>query len=89
MLQVITGMYFGDVALNETEHRRTIYTNVDFSEVGPVDMPVSYECDRDLLVRSHSRRTDTDVAKYRRVKSAASSDGWRSSRRPTDLDQHL
>lgn len=33
-------MYFGDVALNETEHRRTIYTNVDFSEVGPVGMPV-------------------------------------------------
>ncbi len=39
MLQVITGMYFGDVALNVTEHRRTLYTNADFSVVGPVDLP--------------------------------------------------
>lgn len=28
MLQVITGMYFRDVALYETEHRRTLYTNL-------------------------------------------------------------
>ncbi|WP_343448568.1 hypothetical protein [Micromonospora oryzae] len=40
MLQVITGMYFGDVALNATEHRRTLFTNADFSAVGPVDLPV-------------------------------------------------
>lgn len=33
-------MYFGDVALNETEHRRTIYTNANFLAVGPVSMPV-------------------------------------------------
>ncbi len=30
MLQVITGMYFQDVRLNETEHRRTLYTNASF-----------------------------------------------------------
>lgn len=40
MLQVITGMYFGDVPLNATEHRRTLYTNADFSVVGQVDLPV-------------------------------------------------
>ncbi|MER7169188.1 hypothetical protein ABT336_24395 [Micromonospora sp. NPDC000207] len=39
MLQVITGMYFGDVALNATEHCRTLYTNADFSVVGQVDLP--------------------------------------------------
>lgn len=51
--------------------------------------PMSYEGGCDLLIRPHSRRTDVDLAKYRRVKNAASSDGWRSSRRPTGLDQHL
>lgn len=40
VLQVITGMYFRDVALNETEHRWTLYTNAEFLAVGPVDMPV-------------------------------------------------
>ncbi|MGW3606392.1 hypothetical protein [Micromonospora sp. NPDC005161] len=40
VLQVVTGMYFGDVALNETEHQRTLYTNADFSRVGPFGMPV-------------------------------------------------
>jgi hypothetical protein len=50
---------------------------------------MSYEGDRDLLIRPHSRRTDADLAKYRRAKNAASSDDWRSSWRPTELDQHL
>ncbi|GIF08926.1 pyridoxamine 5'-phosphate oxidase family protein [Actinoplanes siamensis] len=36
---------------------------------------MSYEGDRDLLLRSHSRRTGADLAEYRRVKNAASIDG--------------
>lgn len=36
---------------------------------------MSYEGDRDLLIRSHARRTDADLAEYRRVKNAASIDG--------------
>jgi hypothetical protein len=36
---------------------------------------MSYEGDRDLLVRAHSRRTDDDLADYRRVKNSASIDG--------------
>ncbi|BBH69924.1 pyridoxamine 5'-phosphate oxidase [Actinoplanes sp. OR16] len=36
---------------------------------------MSYEGDRDLLIRSHSRRTEEDLADYRRVKNAHSIDG--------------
>jgi hypothetical protein len=36
---------------------------------------MSYEGDRDLLVRSHSRRTDEDLARYRDEKNSASIDG--------------
>ena len=36
---------------------------------------MSYEGDRDLLIRSHSRRTDADLATYRKVKNSASIDG--------------
>ncbi|MEU7869368.1 pyridoxamine 5'-phosphate oxidase family protein [Dactylosporangium sp. NPDC049140] len=37
---------------------------------------MAYEGDRDLLIRAHERRTDADLAEYRRVKNAASIDGW-------------
>ncbi|MGK5683578.1 pyridoxamine 5'-phosphate oxidase family protein [Actinoplanes sp. URMC 104] len=36
---------------------------------------MSYEGDRDLLIRSHERRTDDDLAEYRRRKNAVSIDG--------------
>jgi hypothetical protein len=36
---------------------------------------MSYEGDRDLLIRSHGRRTDEDLAEYRRVKNGVSIDG--------------
>ncbi|MCO8270743.1 pyridoxamine 5'-phosphate oxidase family protein [Actinoplanes sp. TRM 88003] len=36
---------------------------------------MSYEGDRDLLVRAHERRTDADLADYRRKKNAVSIDG--------------
>jgi hypothetical protein len=36
---------------------------------------MSYQGDRDLLVRAHERRTDADLADYRKVKNAASIDG--------------
>lgn len=42
MLQVITGMYFRDVRLNETEHRRTLYTNANFVLHQRVDLPVGH-----------------------------------------------
>ncbi|MEU4689060.1 pyridoxamine 5'-phosphate oxidase family protein [Actinoplanes sp. NPDC023714] len=36
---------------------------------------MSYEGDRDLLIRSHARRSDEDLAEYRRVKNGHSIDG--------------
>jgi hypothetical protein len=36
---------------------------------------MSYEGDRDLLIRAHERRTDADLAEYRRTKNAVSIDG--------------
>ena len=36
---------------------------------------MTYEGDRDLLVRAHERRTDDDLAEYRKIKNAASIDG--------------
>jgi hypothetical protein len=36
---------------------------------------MTYGGDRDLLVRAHERRTDDDLADYRRVKNGASIDG--------------
>jgi hypothetical protein len=36
---------------------------------------MAYQGDRDLLVRAHERRTDEDLAEYRRVKNGASIDG--------------
>ncbi|WP_068396421.1 hypothetical protein [Kribbia dieselivorans] len=42
VLQVITGMYFRDVRLNETEHRRTLYTNANFVLHQRVDFPVGH-----------------------------------------------
>jgi hypothetical protein len=36
---------------------------------------MSYEGDRDLLVRAHERRTDDDLVHYRRTKNAVSIDG--------------
>lgn len=36
---------------------------------------MSYEGDRDLLVRAHSRRTDEDLVEYRATRNAASIDG--------------
>ncbi len=36
---------------------------------------MSYEGDRDLLIRAHERRTDEDLAEYRRVKNGVSIDG--------------
>ncbi|GAB1642114.1 pyridoxamine 5'-phosphate oxidase family protein [Krasilnikovia sp. MM14-A1259] len=36
---------------------------------------MSYEGDRDLLIRAHERRTDADLAEYRRVKNGVSLDG--------------
>jgi hypothetical protein len=36
---------------------------------------MSYQGDRDLLIRSHARRDDAALAEYRRVKNAASIDG--------------
>jgi hypothetical protein len=36
---------------------------------------MTYEGDRDLLIRAHERRTDADLAEYRRVKNAQSIDG--------------
>lgn len=42
VLQVITGMYFDNGALNETEHRTTLYTNANFLVTGPIDLPVGH-----------------------------------------------
>lgn len=42
MLQVITGMYFRDVRLNETEHRWTLYTNARFLGAERVDLPLGH-----------------------------------------------
>jgi hypothetical protein len=36
---------------------------------------MSYEGDRDLLIRAHERRSDADLAQYRRVKNGHSIDG--------------
>ena len=36
---------------------------------------MSYEGDRDLLIRAHERRSDEDLAEYRRVKNGVSIDG--------------
>jgi pyridoxamine 5'-phosphate oxidase-like protein len=36
---------------------------------------MTYEGDRDLLIRAHERRTDADLADYRRVKNGFSIDG--------------
>jgi pyridoxamine 5'-phosphate oxidase-like protein len=36
---------------------------------------MSYEGDRDLLIRAHERRTDEDLAEYRRRKNGVSIDG--------------
>ena len=36
---------------------------------------MSYEGDRDLLIRSHARRDEQALADYRRVKNATSIDG--------------
>jgi hypothetical protein len=36
---------------------------------------MSYAGDRDLLIRAHERRTDDDLAEYRRVKNGVSIDG--------------
>jgi predicted pyridoxine 5'-phosphate oxidase superfamily flavin-nucleotide-binding protein len=36
---------------------------------------MSYEGDRDLLVRAHERRTEDDLVEYRRTRNAASIDG--------------
>jgi hypothetical protein len=36
---------------------------------------MSYEGDRDLLVRAHSRRTEDDLADYRQLKNSTSIDG--------------
>jgi hypothetical protein len=36
---------------------------------------MSYEGDRDLLVRAHERRTEEDLVEYRRTRNAASIDG--------------
>jgi hypothetical protein len=36
---------------------------------------MSYEGDRDLLIRAHERRSDEDLAEYRRVKNSVSIDG--------------
>jgi hypothetical protein len=36
---------------------------------------MSYKGDRDLLIHAHERRTDADLAEYRRVKNAVSIDG--------------
>jgi hypothetical protein len=36
---------------------------------------MSYQGDRDLLVRSHERRTDEDLAEYRRTRNETSIDG--------------
>lgn len=42
MLQVITGMYFRDVKLNETGHRRTFYTNVNFLNRDHIDFLIGH-----------------------------------------------
>jgi hypothetical protein len=42
VLQVITGKYFRDVRFNETEHRRTFYTNANFLRRPRVDLPVGH-----------------------------------------------
>jgi hypothetical protein len=36
---------------------------------------MAYQGDRDLLIRAHERRTETDLAEYRRVKNGFSLDG--------------
>lgn len=36
---------------------------------------MSYDRDRDLLVRAHERRTDADLSEYRRTRNGASIDG--------------
>jgi hypothetical protein len=40
VLQVDTGMYFRDVPLHETLHRRVLYTNLSTYEPSPVELPV-------------------------------------------------
>ncbi|NJC13060.1 hypothetical protein F4558_002886 [Micromonospora profundi] len=70
MLQVITGMYFGDVALNETKHRRTLYTNADFSVVGPVAMPVG-----NLAPATDRERVNTVLLEFTECLEAVLPDG--------------
>ncbi|MGI8700443.1 MAG: hypothetical protein ACR2JU_04410 [Nocardioidaceae bacterium] len=40
MLQIVTGMYFRDVELNETVHRAVLHTNAHFLPRDPVALPV-------------------------------------------------
>ena len=40
MLQIVTGMYFRDVPLNETLHRAVFYTNSWALPSGPIELPV-------------------------------------------------
>lgn len=42
MLQIITGMYFRDVQLNETHHRVPLYTNVNFLMRDQVDLSIGH-----------------------------------------------
>lgn len=41
MLQIVTGMYFRDVELNETTHRAVLYTNAQFLNRQAVTLPVA------------------------------------------------
>lgn len=59
MLQVITGMYFRDVPLHETEHRRPLYTNAWLLGRDEVDLPVG------RLITSTERMTvNTAIAQF-------------------------
>lgn len=40
MLQIVTGMYFREVPLNETTHRAVIYTNASSMSRDAVDLPI-------------------------------------------------
>lgn len=70
VLQVITGMYFRDVRLNETEHRRTFYTNANFLLHRRVDFPVGR-----LIPSTESATVNTMMAHFIERLEAVRPDG--------------
>lgn len=70
MLQVITGMYFRNVPLNETEHRRTFYTNANFPLHDHVSLPIG-----DLTPATEYSTISTVLASFTERLEAVRPDG--------------